>query len=191
MGCDLHVPHRLSGDERPPGRSGGYGGALQTLGVLDGFWVGLGGDWGEMMEFVCFQRFLKSRVLHTQGFWFDTFLPLGLQIPFKKVLWGVFRRLSTFLKGIWSPRARFHKTVHYLFLAQDAKPFISLASPSSSAKRASPRFCAKFFSCFRKTLCWTGELTTKYMEIWLLPGKSVIFLGKTAIFPGFGRYFPR
>ena len=31
---------------------------------------------------------------------------LGLQIPSKKVRsWGVFRGLSTFLEGIWSPRA--------------------------------------------------------------------------------------
>ena len=29
---------------------------------------------------------------------------LGLQIPSKKVLWGVFRGLNTFLEGIWSPR---------------------------------------------------------------------------------------
>ena len=31
-------------------------------------------------------------------------LCLGLQIPSKKVLWGVFRGLNTFLEGIWSPR---------------------------------------------------------------------------------------
>ena len=32
-------------------------------------------------------------------------LTLGLQIPSKKVRsWGVFRRLNTFLEGIWSPR---------------------------------------------------------------------------------------
>ena len=29
---------------------------------------------------------------------------IGLQIPSKKVLWGVFRGLNTFLEGIWSPR---------------------------------------------------------------------------------------
>ena len=29
---------------------------------------------------------------------------LGLQIPSKKVVWGVFGRLSTFSEGIWSPR---------------------------------------------------------------------------------------
>ena len=29
---------------------------------------------------------------------------LGLQTPSKKVLWGVFRGLSSFLEGIWSPR---------------------------------------------------------------------------------------
>ena len=35
-----------------------------------------------------------------------TFLPtLGLQVSSKKVLQSVFRRLSTFLEGIWSPRA--------------------------------------------------------------------------------------
>ena len=32
------------------------------------------------------------------------FLSLGLQMPSKKVLWGVFRGLNTFLEGIWSPR---------------------------------------------------------------------------------------
>ena len=31
-------------------------------------------------------------------------LTLGLQTPFKKVLWGVFRGLNTFLEGVWSPR---------------------------------------------------------------------------------------
>ena len=31
-------------------------------------------------------------------------MTLGLQIPSKKVLWGVFRGLNTFLEGIWSPR---------------------------------------------------------------------------------------
>ena len=30
---------------------------------------------------------------------------LGLQIPSKNVLWGVFRGLNTFLEGIWSPMA--------------------------------------------------------------------------------------
>ena len=29
---------------------------------------------------------------------------LGLQIPSKKVLWGVFWGLNTSLEGIWSPR---------------------------------------------------------------------------------------
>ena len=33
-----------------------------------------------------------------------TVSPLGFQIPTKKVLWGVFRGLNTFLEGIWSPR---------------------------------------------------------------------------------------
>ena len=32
-------------------------------------------------------------------------IPLGLQVPAKKVRsWSVFRRLTTFLEGIWSPR---------------------------------------------------------------------------------------
>ena len=30
---------------------------------------------------------------------------IGLQIPSKKVVWGVFRWSSIFLEGIWSPRA--------------------------------------------------------------------------------------
>ena len=43
---------------------------------------------------------------------------LRLQIPSKKVLWGVFRGLNTFLEGIWSPRAKWlplslqHKVVY-------------------------------------------------------------------------------
>ena len=40
------------------------------------------------------KRYLKTRF----------FGALGLQIPSKKVLWGVFRGLNTFLEGIWSPR---------------------------------------------------------------------------------------
>ena len=34
----------------------------------------------------------------------DSYYSLGLQIPSQKVLWSVFRSLSTFLEGIWSPR---------------------------------------------------------------------------------------
>ena len=36
----------------------------------------------------------------------DQSRPLGLQTPSKKVLWGAFRGLSTFLEGIWNPRGQ-------------------------------------------------------------------------------------
>ena len=42
-------------------------------------------------------------------FAFPRFVSQGLQVPSKKVRsWGVFRRLSTFLEGIWSPRVCFY-----------------------------------------------------------------------------------
>ena len=48
-------------------------------------------------------------------------IPLGLQIPSKKVLWGVFRGLSTFLEGIWSPRVPLG-VLEEMVLGQKVKP---------------------------------------------------------------------
>ena len=55
---------------------------------------------------VCLVLVLVGKTLVTidQRNLFIKVFSLGLQMPSKKVLWGVFRGLNTFLEGIWSPR---------------------------------------------------------------------------------------
>ena len=54
------------------------------------------------MELFCYLKPLPN-TLAPLGVLVNQTHPLGLQIP-KKVFWGVFRRSSTFLEGIWRPR---------------------------------------------------------------------------------------
>ena len=45
------------------------------------------------------------------------FYSLGIQIPSKKVVWGVFRRSNTFSEGSWIPRVWFSVGVRtFLFV---------------------------------------------------------------------------
>ena len=56
------------------------------------------------------------------------YVSLGLQIPSKKVLWGVFRGLSTFLEGIWSPRVWVKGDKWYVWNGKKVKAQISIFS---------------------------------------------------------------
>ena len=98
-------------------------------------------------------------------------LTLGIQIPSKKVVWSVFRRLNTFSEGSWIPWVR--KTR----LSSIAQPYdflaVQLASPLARSAHYEPGVGLTTGDCH--PWCFSGKPLVGFL-------RGTVFVGKAACF---------